>query len=36
MRDYSPEALAEVERFITEFVAMMDRYIEEDPRRDGT
>lgn len=36
MNNYSPEALAEVERFITEFVAMMDRYIEEDPRRDRT
>ena len=32
MRSYSPEALAEVERFITEFVAMMDRYIDDDSR----
>jgi hypothetical protein len=27
------EALAEIERFITEFVAMMDRYIEEDSEK---
>ena len=29
MGDYSPETLAEVERFVTEFVAMMDRHIAE-------
>ena len=30
--DYSPETLAEVERFLTDFVAMMDRLIGEDSR----
>jgi hypothetical protein len=30
MRDYSPEALAEVERFLTDFVAMMDRLIADE------
>lgn len=29
MRNYSPEALAQVERFMTDMVAMMDKLIEE-------
>ena len=32
MGTYSPEALAEIERFLTEFVAMMDGYIDQDDR----
>ena len=32
MKNYSPQALAEVERFLTDFVALMDRHIAQDPR----
>ena len=29
MKDYSPEALAQAERFITDYVATMNRYLED-------
>ena len=33
MATYSPEALAEIERFLTEYVATMNGYIDENARR---
>jgi len=35
MKNYSPQALAEVERFLTDFVALLDRHIAQDPRDGG-